>query len=147
MFFIWEVEEIDKRLRHARYCQSSRDGEGPMFVMAVGTAQTPAGSIGYWEREWQGQTVWETGWSVLPEFQGRGVATQAVAILIDRARAARLCCSLHAFPSADNGPSNAVCRKAGFKLLGPVDFAYPPGHSMRCNDGAIDLSEDDYLAG
>ncbi len=129
------------RLRHARYCQSSRDEGGTMFVVAVGATHTPAGSIGYWEREWQGQMVWETGWSVLPEFQGQGVATQAAATLIERARTARPCRPMHAFPAVDNGPSNAVCRKAGFGLLGPVDFEYPPGHSMRCNDWAIDLCE------
>lgn len=28
------------------------------------------GWVGYWESEWRGETVWECGWSVLPEAQG-----------------------------------------------------------------------------
>jgi len=42
--------------------------------------------------------------------------------------------SIHAYPGVDNGPSNAICRKAGFTLAGAHDFEYPPGHPMRCND-------------
>jgi hypothetical protein len=39
----------------------------------------------------------------------------------------------------DNAPSNAICREVGFELLGELDFEYPPGHSMRCNDWCLDL--------
>ncbi|MFF2660488.1 hypothetical protein ACFVUH_24400 [Kitasatospora sp. NPDC058032] len=39
----------------------------------------------------------------------------------------------------DNPASNAVCRGAGFELLGARDFAYPPGRPMRCNDWRFDL--------
>ncbi len=48
---------------------------------------------------------------------------------------------LHAFPSVENAPSNAICPKLGFELLGEHDFEYPPGHPMRCNDWRLDLSE------
>ena len=34
---------------------------------------------------------------------------------------------------------DAICRKLGFTLLGPVDFEYPPGHPMRCNDWRLEL--------
>jgi hypothetical protein len=49
--------------------------------------------------------------------------------------------AVHAFPSSDNGPSNAICRKLGFELLSAVDFEYPPdsGQVMRCNDWHLDL--------
>lgn len=46
---------------------------------------------------------------------------------------------LHAYPSIDNPPSNALCRKLGFELMGEYDFEYPPGHQMRCNDWRFDL--------
>jgi hypothetical protein len=42
--------------------------------------------------------------------------------------------------SVDNPPSNAVCRKAGFELLGETEFEYPPGRLMRSNDWRIDLT-------
>ena len=110
-----------------------------MFVIVVGTERAAAGSIGYWQKEWQGQYVWETGWSVLPEFQGQGIATRAIANIVERASSERKHRSLHAFPSVDNAPSNAICRKAGFTLQGQFDFEYPPGHSVRCNDWCLDL--------
>lgn len=127
------------RERHARYCRTGESDDGRMFVIVTGPDRVAAGSIGYWEKEWRGQHVWETGWSVLPEFQGRGIATRATTAVVERARAEGKQRSMHAFPSVDNGPSNAICRKAGFTLLEEVEFEYPRGHLMRCNDWCVDL--------
>lgn len=82
---------------------------------------------------------YETGWSVLPEFQGRGIANAATLEVVAKAQADGGRRHLHAFPSVDNAASNAVCRKAGFTLLGAFDFEYPPGNTMRCNDWFVDL--------
>lgn len=98
-----------------------------------------AGWVGFWEREWQGEQVFETGWSVVPEFQGRGIARAATALVIEAARAERRLRHLHAYPSVDNPPSNAICRALGFTLLGEHDLEYPPGHRLRCNDWRLDL--------
>ena len=125
------------RDRHQRYLRGF--GEGGLFVIEVGRDGSAAGSIGYWSREWQGEQIWETGWSVLPEFQGSGIATEAIAIIVDRARKEGKHRSIHAFPSVDNAASNAICRKAGFTLQAEHDFEYPPGHSMRCSDWSLDL--------
>ena len=125
------------RERHQRYWQGA--SEGGMFVIVVGSGRAAAGSIGYWEKAWRGQPVWETGWAVLPEFQGQGLATRATAAVVAAARAEGKYRFLHAFPSVDNGPSNAICRQAGFTLQEAVDFEYPPGHFMRCNDWSLDL--------
>lgn len=127
------------RGRHERYCQIGDGSNGQMFVIVVGIERIAAGSVGYWEKSWRDALVWETGWSVLPEFQGQGVASCAVAAVIEQARAANRHRFLHAFPSVDNGASNAVCRKAGFVLLGEYDFEYPPGQFMRCHDWQLEL--------
>ena len=129
------------RERHERYTAIGNSGTGEMFVIAVGPGGDGAGSVGYWEKDWQGETVWETGWSVLPEFQGHGIATRATALVVARAMAAGKHRSIHAFPSVDNGPSNAVCRKVGFKLLGEFEFEYPKGNQLRCNDWFLDLPD------
>src|SRR4051812_2012113 len=34
-----------------------------------------AGWVGFWTREWRGATVYEIGWSILPAYQGRGLAS------------------------------------------------------------------------
>src|SRR5215211_5284840 len=127
------------RERHERYSRIAETGKGRMFVILVGPDHVPAGSVGYWETEWQGALVWEPGWSVLPEFQGKGIATRAVVEAMKRAREEGKYRFVHAFPSVDNGPSNAVCRKAGFMLHGEFDFEYPPGNPIRCNDWYIEL--------
>jgi RimJ/RimL family protein N-acetyltransferase len=84
--------------------------------------------------------VFEIGWAVIPAFQGRGVATSATVEAAAAARAETTARSLHAFPSIENAASNAVCRKAGFTLLGVCDFEYPPGNPLTCNDWRLDLA-------
>ena len=129
------------RQRHERYTAIGHSDTGEMFVITVGPGEEAAGSIGYWEKDWQGETVWETGWSVLPGSQGHGIATKATALVVARATAAGKHRSIHAFPSVDNGPSNAVCRKVGFRLQGEFEFEYPKGNLLRCNDWFLDLQD------
>ncbi|MER6363514.1 GNAT family N-acetyltransferase [Kitasatospora sp. NPDC001527] len=137
-----ETEEQLVR-RHRRYVELSARpvSAGRMYRIVLLPEGVAAGSIGFWERdrESEGEAVYETGWTVLPAFQGRGVATAATLAVLAEARAAGLHRHLHAFPSVDNAASNAVCRRAGFELLGARDFEYPPGRAMRCNDWRFDL--------
>ncbi|MDY0814075.1 GNAT family N-acetyltransferase [Kitasatospora purpeofusca] len=146
-----ESEEALAR-RHRRYVDLTADGTraGRMFrivllptgaVEATGAAEAAAGAIGFWDHEWAGEQVYETGWAVLPAFQGRGVATAAARAVAELARAEGLHRHLHAFPSVDHPASNAVCRAAGFELMGPQDFEYPPGHPIRSNDWRLDLGK------
>lgn len=128
------------RKRNERYCLLDEAGTGQMFVIMEGVDRHAVGSIGYWEKEWHGDTVWETGWFVLPEYQGRGFASGAIAALVEEVRAVGKHRFLHAYPSGDNAASNAVCRKAGFVLGEAEEFEYPKGHFMHCNDWYLDLT-------
>jgi RimJ/RimL family protein N-acetyltransferase len=110
-----------------------------MFKIVDEASGEAVGSVGYWERTWRGEHVYETGWSVLPTFQGRGIARPATAQAIDLARSERKHRFLHAFPSVDNPPSNAICRRLGFTLVEETEFEYPPGNLMQCNDWRLDL--------
>ena len=122
--------------RHQRYVAVDR---GRMYrVESAGSGET-VGSIGFWEREWRGEPVWETGWGVLPEFQGRGLAARAARAVVVEARIAGWHRYLHAFPSVDHHASNSVCRKAGFTLIGEAEFEYPKGHWITSNDWRVDL--------
>ncbi|GAA0354991.1 GNAT family N-acetyltransferase [Actinoallomurus spadix] len=125
--------------RHRRYLALDEPGSGAMFRVVALPEGEAVGTIGYWEREWRGETVYETGWSILPEFGGRGLATAAGRLVIERARAQRRHRFLHAYPSVDHPASNAICRRLGFTLLGACDFEYPPGRPMRCNDWRLEL--------
>ena len=75
---------------------------------------------------------------VVPEFQGRGIAVAATAQAIALARREDKHRFMHAFPNVDNAPSNAICRKLGFELLGAYEFEFPKGHLMSCNDWRLD---------
>ena len=111
-----------------------------MFTITVGPENCPAGNIGYWETEWDGQEGWETGWFVLPEFQRKGIATTATRLLMDHvAKLGRR--FLFAYPSVNNGPSNAICRKLAFTLTGETESEYPPksGRLLRVNVWRLDL--------
>jgi RimJ/RimL family protein N-acetyltransferase len=127
--------------RHQRYLNLTDPERDQMFAILVGVDAAPAGSIGYWEREGEGEVVYETGWSVLPAFQGQGIATKGIAALLMMLRPIAKHRYVHAYPSINNAPSNAICRKAGFTLVGEEDFEYPKGHWMRCNDWRYDLQQ------
>jgi RimJ/RimL family protein N-acetyltransferase len=122
--------------RHRRYREVKPGG---MYRVVLADSGETVGSIGFWAREWQGGAVWETGWGVLPEFQGRGLAAAAARGVVEVARGAGDRRYLHAFPSVDHAASNSVCRRAGFTLLGSVDFEYPKGHWIASNDWRMDL--------
>jgi RimJ/RimL family protein N-acetyltransferase len=121
--------------RQARYQRA----DSGIFKIVDEATGDPVGSVVYWERTWRGEDVYEIGWSVLPAFQGRGIAGMATAQAIARAKSEGKHRFLHAFPAVDNAASNAICRKLGFTLVEECEFEYPPGHLMRCNDWRLDL--------
>jgi RimJ/RimL family protein N-acetyltransferase len=131
--------------RHRRYLDLGDPPAGRMFRV-VAPGGEAAGIVGYWERVWRGETVYETGWHIVPEFQGRGIATAAVACVIAEARAQRAHDFIHAFPSVENAASNAIPRKLGSEFAGECDFEYPPGHIMRCNDWQLTLTAQPHQA-
>jgi len=121
--------------RQARYEQP---GSKQFKVVDEETGQR-VGYVGFWEREWRGEDVYEMGWSVLNEFQGRGIASAAAGQVIELARSERDRRFMHAYPSVENAASNAICMKLGFTMLGAHDFEYPKGSLLRCNDWRLDL--------
>jgi RimJ/RimL family protein N-acetyltransferase len=132
--------ESSERLveRQSRYERA----DSRQYEVVVETDGEAIGWVGYWEQTWRGRQVWEIGWAVIPSFQGRGVASSATAQLIERARAEQEHPFVHAYPSVANAPSNAICRKLGFTLLGEIDFPARRGGTVRCNDWRFDLFAD-----
>ncbi|MFF3020075.1 GNAT family N-acetyltransferase [Streptomyces sp. NPDC057939] len=128
--------------RHRRYQElSAREpAAGRMFRVVLEDTDETVGSIGFWERDWCGEPVYETGWAVLPEFQGRGLAVAALTELVRHVTAHGDRRALHAFPGVDHPASNAVCRRGGFTCRGEVDFEYPAGVPHPSNDWRLDLT-------
>ena len=117
------VPELDlpaKLERDVRAVEADRH----WVLVIVGEDGVVAGTVSLWDHEWQGETIDEIGWMVLPEHQGRGLASAGVAEALRRADETARWRALHAFPATSNAPSNALCRKHGFALRGEIDYVY-----------------------
>ncbi|RNE67380.1 GNAT family N-acetyltransferase [Cryobacterium tepidiphilum] len=121
--------------RHQRYLHLE---DGEMMVVRLG--EVAIGSIGYWARSWDGHEVYETGYAIFSEFGGHGYATAALRLVASRAALRATRRHLHAFPRVDHAASNAVCRRAGFELVGTSSFEYPKGTWAESNDWRMDLT-------
>lgn len=126
--------------RHARFLRLWSEGEARMFAVESSRETEPVGSIGYWKKSWQGDDVYETGWSIATPYQGRGLATLALAACVADAATQHDRRWLLAFPRTDNVASNALCRAAGFTFRSEEDFEYPKGTPIRSNVWAYDLA-------
>lgn len=123
--------------RHHRYLDPAENGV--MFRVVLPTGDV-VGSTGFWDHEWAGEPAYETGYAILPEYQGRGLAMAATLAAAAAARADGRHRWLYAFPSIQHTASNAVCRKAGFELVEESEFEYPQGHFIRSNVWRLDLT-------
>jgi RimJ/RimL family protein N-acetyltransferase len=131
--------ESPDRLRERQGRYERLEGGDRMFKIVEIASGAGVGSVGFWTKEWGDGQVYEVGWMVVPEFQGRGIAVAATAQAIELAKHDDRHRFMHAFPNVDNAPSNAICRKLGFELLEAREFEYPKGHFMTCNDWRLDL--------
>ncbi|SFR92160.1 Protein N-acetyltransferase, RimJ/RimL family [Agromyces sp. CF514] len=134
--------ETDEQVvaRHARYLRLHAEGAASHFRIVIPGHPEGVGMVGYWQHEHAGEPALESGWSVEAEYRGLGIAPAAVRAMLDVARAAGETLPVHAYPRVDNLPSNAVCRKAGFDLLGPLEFEIKPGIVLHTNDWVFDLA-------
>lgn len=119
-------ESPDKlRERQRRYEQLA--GDDRMFKIVDRATGAGVGSVGFWMKEWRDARVYEVGWMVVPEFQGRGIAAAATAEAIVLATHENKHRFMHAFPNVDNAASNAICRKLGLELPAASEFEFPKG--------------------
>lgn len=106
--------EVDAR--HERYLHGWQTGTARAYRVDVD--DEPAALIGAWHVEHDDTPAWEVGWSVLPEWQGRGVARSALRLLLRELVADGSRGLVVAYPSVENAASNALCRGAGFEPHG-----------------------------
>lgn len=117
---------------HARRMASIAEKGNWLFKILPEPDGPAVGTIGLWASEVEGVPLSETGWMILPEHQGRGYASAALALLIERARADGGWGDIHAFPGQSNAPSNALCRKFGFEHVGQLTVDYS-GRTLQVN--------------
>lgn len=109
------------------------------FVIVPEPSGPPVGAIGIWESDLAGSKLHEVGWMVLPEFQGRGIASEALGLLLARARSDPRYARVHAFPGVTNGASNALCRKYGFTCTEEMEVSFRD-RPLRVNHWELDVS-------
>ena len=114
-------------------------GESWPLKVTLDGSTSPAGWVTIFASSRDGEPIYEMGWMVLPEFQGRGIASEAVGTMLERARTERRFGVIHAFPGVTNAASNRVCAKNGFTNLGECDVEFA-GLTLRCNHWRIDLA-------
>lgn len=124
--------------RHRRWTAMSAQAphEGRVFRVE-GPAGSTVGTVSFVPKKHDGEPVFEVGWGILPEHQRQGWATASVRALLALLAAlppAYRRPAAHAFPRVTNTASNAVCRAAGFTLLGEAVHEYPPGHHHPSNN-------------
>lgn len=132
------TKKADVQRHHKRRLNHVLNKEIWYYTIIPEPRNGAVGTIGIWESDWKGSKIHEMGWMILPAFQGRGLATAAGRMILERAKHDRRFKEIHAFPSIRNAASNAICRKLGFSLLGEVNLAYN-GPPQACNDWKIDL--------
>lgn len=107
--------------RHAEYLT----GGDAVRMFRVDVDATPVGYAGWWEQDHDGEPAYEVGCVIEAEWQGRGIASTALAEVIDRAVAAGGGRPLVGYGDVRNEASEALCRRVGFTLEGTGRF---PGH-------------------
>jgi RimJ/RimL family protein N-acetyltransferase len=134
--FLGGPESDDEvRARHARYLRLNASGEA--WMSAIEVDGVAAGGIGFWPMEHDDQPGYEAGWHVLPRFAGRGVAREALGLLLTQVAAAPPRGLLYAYPSVENAASNALCRSAGFTARGEIEAPWRGG-MLRMRVWALD---------
>ena len=126
---------------HAKRLAGIERGDTWYFTIRLGDGP-PVGAVCLWHDEGHPPGTSEAGWSVLTDYQGRGIATAAVRKLVEMAHADGRWGEIHAWPSVDNAASNALCRSLGFRHVGSADFVFR-GQPLRCNDWVLSAPDSD----
>ena len=130
--------EADVRTSHKRRLELMEKGLAYMYKIVADDSDEVLGTIGIWKIDWIGPQTYEMGWFVLPEHQGKGIATKAAQLIIAQSRSNPDVRYIHAYPTVANAPSNAIARKIGMENQGEFDNEGFAG-VMRCYDWRIDL--------
>ena len=101
--------------RHAEYLA------GTSMFRVVGDGVT-LGYAGWWEQDHDGAPAYEVGCVIEPAWQGRGVASAALAEVVRRAVASGDGRPVVGYADVGNEASHALCRRVGFTLEGTGMF-------------------------
>lgn len=122
---------------HRRRLEGMKSDRLWYFTVELEPDGPEVGTICLWSDPFEGGRRSEAGWAILPVFQGRGLATQALRQMLERAAEDGRWGDIHAHPGVTNDPSNALCRQAGFRNLGEVVVEYA-GRRLPCHHWVLE---------
>lgn len=98
---------------HAKSLALAAEGRCWPLKITPDGASSPAGGVDVFESSHDDEAIYEIGWMILPEFQNRGIASQAVREVLEKARMEWKFGQIHAFPAVTNGlPTRSARRTA-----------------------------------
>lgn len=125
--------------RHQRYLDIQGE-TGRMFAIVLEPGGEVAGSIGFWARTWRDEPVYETGWGVLPEFQGRGVAVAAARAVVAEAAGAVTAAGCTPSPPSSTRPPTRCAERPVSSWWGSARSSIRRACSMVSHDWMVDLT-------
>jgi len=116
--------------RQGRY--ERLQGGDRMFKIIDVASGTGVGSVGFWSKKWRGEQIYEIGWMVVPEAQGRGIAVAATAQAIGLAKRDAKHRFMHAFPNVENEAVERDLPQARLRAAADVRVRVPerPLHDL-----------------
>jgi GNAT superfamily N-acetyltransferase len=98
---------------HAKSLALAAEGRcWPLKIIPDG-GSSPAGGVDVFESSHEDKAIYEIGWMILPEFQNRGIASQAVREVLERARGSGCLGRSTPFPRSRTAlPARSVRRTA-----------------------------------
>jgi len=130
--------EVDARAAHKRRLELMEKGDAYMYKIVADDSDDVLGTVGIWKIDSESPQTYEMGWLVLPEHQGKGVATEAARLILEQARSDPKVRYVDAYPAITNAASNAIARKIGMENQGEFDNKGFAG-VLRCNHWRVDL--------
>jgi hypothetical protein len=129
---------------HAKSLALAAEGRcWPLKVVPDG-ASSPAGGVDVFESSHEGETFYEIGWMILPEFQNRGLASQVAREVLKNARTERQFGQIHAFQRSRTAPPTRSARRTASRTWESASARSPDG-PFAATTGGSTCSETWYL--
>jgi hypothetical protein len=107
-----------------------------MFKIVDEETGEAVGSVGFWEKDWRGEQIYEKGWMVLKAHQGRGIASEATALVVEKAKTDGTRRYLHAFPPPQTARRTRSVASSASRFSARSISSFHPGTSRPRTTGA-----------
>ncbi len=109
------------------------------FTVIPDGATGPVGIVGIWKTPWQGGTIDELGVMMRPGPRSHGFGMRALKAIIELARDAHRCDTVHAFTAVSNVQISTLGKRLGFRVIEQCELDYE-GRPLRCDHWILDLT-------